>query len=544
MKRLMSWLPAFVLVVAIGSSQAHAQADIDPRELATIRINIIDLLANEPNLPLPVRQRQDALSAYYVENDGSMLWMGTDRAQTFVEWLNSAADDGLDPNAYPIAQLIKLYNAVPATDDRGRAVIELHFSAAFLEYASDLRVGRFLPRKVDPNFFQQKKEIDQVAALTGLESAANLDQFFASWQPSGEQYASLRAVLADYRALEVNGGWGRINLGDTIKPGMTDPRVPAIRARLAVTDGANPTVAQDVAEVYDEELEWVVKAFQMRHGLEIDGVIGPATLVALNVPVEDRIEEIIISMERWRWMPDNLGTDRIMVNIAGFDLQRFEDDQLAERMAVVVGKPYHRTPVFSDSIKYLEINPYWNVPVSIAVKEELPKLKKNPAARAAAGFEAVQGDKVYNLTSINWRKYGPGNFPFRLRQRPGPNNALGRVKYMFPNEFNVYLHDTPAKSLFSRADRAFSHGCVRLSRPLELAPPVLASGGVPGWDMNRVDAVVASGERTVVKLETPLPVHITYFTAWVDQGVPNFRNDVYDQDEKLVAALQGKSIAW
>ena len=156
----------------------------------------------------------------------------------------------------------------------------------------------------------------------------------------------------------------------------------------------------------------------------------------------------------------------------------------------------------------------------------------------------MQGDKVYSLTSINWNRYGPGNFPFQIRQRPGPNNALGRVKYMFPNQFNVYLHDTPAKSLFSRSDRAFSHGCVRLSRPLEFAPPVLAAGGVSGWNMARVNSVIASGKRTVVNLEKPLPVHITYFTAWVDQGVPNFRADVYDQDEKLIAALGGKSIAW
>ena len=430
------------------------------------------------------------------------------------------------------------------TDNRGRAIIELHFSAAFLEYASDLKVGRFLPRKVDPNFFVQKREIDQVAALNELAAASDLDHFFISWQPSAPQYAELRAALGDYRALAANGGWPTVPMGDTLKPGMTDPRVPALRARLAVTDGASPQAPPGAEDVYDDELVAVVKSFQARHGLDVDGVAGRATIVALNVPVEDRIQEIVVAMERWRWMPESLGNKYVIVNIAGFELKRVNNGKVEEKMAVVVGKPYHRTPVFSDEIRYIEFNPYWNVPPSIALKEELPKLRKNPGARAAAGFEAVRGDTVYPLTSINWNQYGPGNFPFQLRQKPGPNNALGRVKYMFPNQFNVYLHDTPAKSLFSQTDRAFSHGCVRLSRPLELAPPVLAAGGVSGWDMAKVQRVVDSRQRTVVNLDKPLPIHITYFTAWVDQGVPNFRADVYEQDEKLIAALGGQAIAW
>jgi murein L,D-transpeptidase YcbB/YkuD len=187
------------------------------------------------------------------------------------------------------------------------------------------------------------------------------------------------------------------------------------------------------------------------------------------------------------------------------------------------------------------LNPYWNVPSSIALKEELPKLRRNAAARQSDGFEAVRGDKVYALTSINWSQYGPGNFPFQLRQRPGKDNALGRAKFVFPNRFNVYLHDTPAKSLFSRSERAFSHGCIRLSRPIDLAEKVLAP---EGWGREQIDRAVASGDRKVVSLTTPLPVYITYFTAWVDNGTPNFRNDVYEQDAKLLAALQGQSLAW
>jgi len=260
--------------------------------------------------------------------------------------------------------------------------------------------------------------------------------------------------------------------------------------------------------------------------------------------VEDRIRSLDLVMERWRWMPQNLGPRYVLVNIAGFDLQRVEDGQIAERMPVVVGKPYSRTPVFSDAIRYLEFNPYWTVPAGIAVGEELPKLQSNPGGLSAQGFEAVAGGQAYDLRSIDWRRYGKGNFPFQLRQRPGANNALGRVKFMFPNAHDVYLHDTPSRSLFGRAERAFSHGCIRVSRPLELANAVLKAGGVAGWDAGRIDRLVATDSNTVVTLANPLPVHITYLTAWVENGVVNFRKDIYEHDTKLVAALDGKSIAW
>jgi L,D-transpeptidase YcbB len=532
------------LALLLTVDGASAQADLGARDLARIRINLIDLIANEPKLPLPVRQRREALRTYYEADGGQLLWLGNDRAAELIAWLSAAGDDGLDPAAYPSDQLARLHAAIAETDDRGKAIIELHFSAAFLEYASDLKVGRVLPHKVDPDFFLQERSIDQVAALQGLAAVGDLDRFFAGWQPSAPEYAALRALLGDYRALAELGGWPTVPLGETLKPGMSDPRVPALRDRLAVTDGAAPAALPGEELVYDDRLVDIVEAFQQRHGLDVDGVIGPATVVALNVPVSERIQDVVLAMERWRWMPDSLGSQFLMVNIAGFELVRVNQGTVEERMAVVVGKPYNRTPVFSDRVRYLEFNPYWNVPSSIALKEELPKLRSNPAARAAAGFEAVRGDQVYNLTAINWNQYGPGNFPFQLRQRPGTNNALGRVKFMFPNKFNVYLHDTPSRSLFSRSERAFSHGCIRLARPLELADQVLAVGGVSGWGMNKIDTVVASGKRTVVNLEDPLPIHITYFTAWVSDGVPNFRGDIYEQDAKLVAALDGQSIAW
>jgi murein L,D-transpeptidase YcbB/YkuD len=535
-------LAALYLSLAWQISDSLAQIVSTPRELAIIRINVLDLLVHEPSLPLPVRQRRDALWQYYQELGGELLWLGSRRPNEFLARLHNAASDGLDPKDYPSKQLATLAAAKATDDKRSLALVELYFSAAFLEYASDIRVGRFLPRQVDPNFFIEGRSIDQTEALKGLAGVDSLDLFFNAWQPADPRYAELRSALAAYRALAANGGWAAVPLGETLKPGMTDPRVPAIRARLMLTDGAGPP-AND-PQAYDGALVEAAKRFQARQGLESDGVIGASTIVSMNVPVQERIQSIVMAMERLRWMPEDLGKQHVIVNIAGFELRRVNGGSVEERMAVVVGKPYHRTPVFSDRIRYIEFNPYWNVPPTIALKEELPRLRTNPSGLAAQGFEIVQGNQVIDPTSIDWSRYGGGNFPFQLRQRPGSNNALGRVKLMFPNPHNVYLHDSPARSLFSRNERAFSHGCIRLARPLELADQVLRAGGVSGWNKDRIDQVIASAKTTVVNLQEPLPVHITYLTAWVDGGVVNFRGDIYGHDAKLLAALDGKTIAW
>ena len=543
MKCICSVVVALCVSLALQVSSVPAQIVSSPRELAVIQINLLDLLANEPDLPLPIRQRHEALQAYYQTYGGELLWLGSNRASALVSRLKEAEADGLDPNDYPSKRLATLSAGGPSIDKRGLAIIELYFSAAFLEYASDLKVGRFLPSKIDPNFFIEGRALDQLSALKGLERADSIDHFFDKWQSPGRNYAALRIALAQHRAISAKGGWSAVPLGDPIRPGTTDPRVPAIRARLSLTEGGSQVTAAET-QVYNNALVEAVKRFQASQGLDVDGVIGSTTIVAMNVPVQERINSIILAMERLRWMPEDLGQQYLIVNIAGFELRRINAGEVEERMAVVVGKPYHRTPVFSDRIRFLEFNPYWNVPPDIAIKEELPALRSNAASRAAQGFEAVRGDQVVDVRSVDWAGVGAGRFPYQLRQRPGTNNALGRVKFMFPNPHNVYLHDSPAHSLFGRSVRAFSHGCIRLSRPLELAEQVLRVGGVKGWTKERIDDVVASTKTTVVNLREPLPVHITYLTAWVDDGVANFRQDIYGHDAKLLAALEGKSIAW
>ncbi|MEE9587095.1 MAG: L,D-transpeptidase family protein [Hyphomicrobiaceae bacterium] len=543
--RIITFAAVFALFhCAIPIQSALAQSGDEPVETALpvlegLAGQIDTLLANPSDFPLATRSRNALLKAFYVEAGEASLWADNGRMTGLINRLMRAQDDGLEATDYPIAELQGMMHVASQTDDRGRAIIELWFTTYFLKYARDLKVGRFLPGKIDPKLYWQEKKIDDAEALHAFQSIGDVDRFYDNWQPSIPEYGKLRQTLSEYRIISDGGGWRQVSPGEVLKPGATEPRVGELRARLAATDGAVPAGSVAEPNTFDDELIEAVKRFQSRHGLDADGIIGTKTLVQLNIPVDRRIRQIIVSMERWRWMPEDLGRHYIIVNIAGFELRRIRDRRLEEKMRVVVGKPYHQTPVFSNQVKYVEINPYWNVPYSIATKEELPKLQTNPAAIASKGFEVVSGDRVVSVTAVDWSQYSRKNFPFRLRQKPGPRNALGRVKFMFPNKFNVYMHDTPSRSLFARSARAFSHGCIRLGRPIDFAEQLLA--GLPGWSRQRIDATVASQKRTVINLDAPVPVHLTYSTAWLgEDGTIQFRSDIYQRDVRLYAALFGK----
>ncbi len=527
-------IAAAMVVMILGPGSGQAAGIASPQQT---RAAIEQYLTAGERLPLTIERVRSVLTRHYLESGGTLLWVGTPRLQQLIDRVADAEIDGLKPQDYAPDYLVKLRDAAKLELPNHAAYTELMFSAFFLTYAADLRVGRFVPSKIDPELFLDRKTIDGPSTLAALARFESVEKFIAAFEPRRQEYRALKAMLAYFRRLEQSGGWPVVEPGEVLKPGMDDPRVAQVRSRLLASGAIRST--DTGSTLYDDALVQAVEHFQRRHGLDADGVIGKQTLIALNVPVEDRINQIVANMERWRWMPEDMGDDYIMVNIAGFELRRFSPDRPVRRMKVVVGKTYHRTPVFSDRIRYLEFNPTWTVPHSIATKEMLPVLRRDPWHYASKGFDLLQRGAPVPWSGIDWSQYSKGNFPYVFRQQPGETNALGRVKFMFPNKHNVYLHDTPSRGGFSKSFRALSHGCVRLSEPIKFAAEVLSTK--KGWSREKIDAVLASRETTRVNLDKPLPVHLVYATTWLeDNGTVHFRADVYGRDKKLYRALFAK----
>ena len=478
------------------------------------------------------------LAQFYQERQMAPLWLDAEgpsaRATALAAVLRDADQDGLDPEDYDARVIAGLLAA--GTPDQ-RAELELRLSVSLLEITSDLASGRLEPHQVNPELFLHPQVVDPATVIRDAAGAQDIAAFVAGFEPAQPEYRRLKAALADYRALAAAGGWPTIADGPTLKPGMAGPRVPQLRARLAVpaAPGADPAL-------FDAALADAVKKFQVLQGLEQDGLIGQNTLAELNVPALDRVRQILLNLERRRWMADDPGERYVFVNLADFEAKVVEGEHTVFDTRVVVGAPYHRTPVFNGEMTYIEINPYWNVPPSIARNELLPKIKQDPGYLAANNFDLLSdwsdSARILDPHTIDWSAVTADRFAYKLRQGPGPGNALGHIKFMFPNQFNIYLHDTPARGLFARDVRDFSHGCVRVQDPETFGAFVLDRQ--PGWSQDAIKAAIATGKRQIVSLDQPLPVHITYLTAWVDKdGTVNFRRDVYGRDEILAAHLLG-----
>jgi len=460
-----------------------------------------------------VRQYYRTASYYPGWSSPSAVLPATDALVAFVK--DSIPSDGLEPDDYharPIRRLLEPRRALAPAE---RAELDLLLTDAFLTAAHDLVQGRVPPRAVHPGWVAAGRTADLPPALALALLRGQVGETLTGLRPATEQYGGLRQALARYRQLGAQGGWPSL-AGRTLHPRDRGPEVPALRARLRA-EGALAAAADTAA--YDSALVSAVRRFQRRNGIGGDGVVGPATRAALNVAVERRVQQLRASLERERWLPASLGRRYVAVYIPAFELQAVDGDSVALESRVVGGKEGWHTPIFSASMRTVIFSPYWNIPPSILNQEVLPRQRRDPGYFSREGIEAVRdGGRV------------------RYRQVPGPQNPLGKVKLIFPNSYNVYLHDTSAPSLFARDERAFSHGCVRVEKPLELAAFALAE--TPGWTR---DSVLAAGEATrehPVALARPLPVYIFYRTAWVDDaGEVHFRRDVYGLDARLEQAL-------
>ena len=536
----------FLLCALLFSS--HAALATTPEELhLALSDRLKQCCAKSPDPQIvnaPDKTLQHWLGVIYDKAQIQPVWVSPDgvgeKATILLAVLKNSAKDGLIPEQYHVSRISSLWN--------GRTPEELTeldtlLTLAFITYTHDAQYGRTHSRESNSAPLMKAEGIPAFNALALIKtalSAPDFNQFLVNLLPIHKYYRNLRAALPRYQDLVKAGGWLPVASGKIIRPEEEDSRIPAIGKRLQIEGFLQSAVSDTL--LYDKILVQAVIQFQLRHGLTGDGVVGKSTIAAMNIPAQQKVKQIIINLERWRWEAHDLGAKYVLVDIAGFFLEGIEGDKVILEMPVVVGTQNHETPVFSHLIQYIELNPYWNVPPQIARDEMLIDLKKNPhylnTKHIRLFSDWTSEAREINPLSIDWNQVSPNKMgQFALRQDPGKWNALGAIKFVFPNSFNVYMHDTPSQSYFQRSSRAFSHGCIRLGKPVKLAE-FLLGGSEKGWSAEKLKELIDTDKRTIIRLPTPLPVHITYQTVTSDQnGLMFFHTDIYDRDQKLEQIL-------
>ncbi len=541
------------LVVGLGSalllaSPARAVEPDAPEDLVThadaIYFSLHDKLASRPKELGIDKYEQTALSAFYDGPHAPLLWVSesglTPRIGLLRKVLARADEWGLNASDYSVADADELKRGAGYPVD-ALATAELRTSLAAILYARQAEGGHVEPTSLDEEYLDlHPARPDPLAVLKGIADAGDrLGSFLESFNPQHEQFRLLKQKLAEMRG---RGGPAKnavkIPSGPQLKPGVRHPQVALLRQRLSLP-------ASDVmsdgpeADYYDQDLADAVRDFQTRSGLPSKGIVNAATREALNRGVSSaKVSNILVNMERWRWEPRDLGAKHIYVNIPEFLVRVVDRGQIIHEERIVTGSPEHRTPVFSDEMEYVVFNPYWNVPESILMKEILPAARRNPDFFARNNLEVVwQGRRTVDPYMVDWEAVNPTKIS--LRQPPGPRNALGQIKFLFPNKHSVYMHDTPTKNLFNQSVRAYSHGCMRVRNPERFAQILLAD---QGWSAGKVRQAIDTTEDYQVTLDRKVPVHIMYFTLWMDKqgGMRDFE-DVYGYDDRLKVALKLES---
>ena len=526
--------------------------DLSMRELLRFRIEAGGVplkisVGKEPiyaAIVLPIFYERRVYQPAWTDSQGPLP-----KAETLLNAIRRADHDGLRPGDYHLKKIEAILSELRQLPELRRKPnlhqivdLDLLLTDAFLIYGSHLHSGRTDPEKIHPQWFANRREGDLALLLEDALRLNRIEGTLSALLPAHAGYKHLRDTLAIYRKFAEAGGWPIVPSGKKLQLSDRSERVILLRQRLAA-EGFLTNAGADDSTLFDSNLDQALKKFQIQNSLDADGILGTNTLQALNISTNQRVRQIVVNMERWRWLPQKLGDRYILVNIAGFDLNVVEQETLVLDMRVVVGKTYRKTPVFSDKITYLVINPYWGVPNIIAKKDILPKVKKDPEILINQKFRVFEGwgknTREIDSRIIDWNTVTAANLKYRFKQDPGPQNALGRIKFMFPNKFDVYLHDTPAKELFVKARRDFSSGCIRIEKPVELAKYLLRNH--PDWPPEKIRSTLTGSDITVktVKLSEPANIHILYWTVWVGKdGRIYFSPDVYDRDKSLDIAMQ------
>ena len=535
MTNLASRLAALILLIA----QAIAADESDPaNELLRARVEQIreDPAATVGGVPIAARR---ALPLLYERRNFVPTWNDRAARDDLSHAIEQSERDGLDPEDYLRSPLAKAREQAEAEGSSPEARVDYDLLAtdALARLFYHLIYGKVDPRDFDPhwNFGRAVRDQDPASFLQQAIDSGELARRIEAEKPDHYIYRGLVAALAHYRELAAKGGFPVVPAGATLERGAHDARVAALRARLEAS-GDLPAAATD-REEFDAALESAVQGFQQSHGLGADGRVGAGTLAALNAPIDATIEQLRINLERGRWLLHDLAARFVVVNVAAFEAYYVREGQVAWRTRAMVGKPYRETPIFRSDLSYLVFNPTWTVPPGILANDILPAQRRNPSYLEKKGLRVIDSaGRVVPTSSIDWAHTTPKNFRYQIRQDPGPDNSLGRVKFMFPNAYSVYLHDTPHRELFEKDARAFSSGCIRVQNPLDLAALLLE--GQSGWDRAAIDGAVQAGTTRTVTLAHKIPVLLSYWTAWTDsEGRLQLRSDVYGRDPRVAAGL-------
>ncbi|MEC3860205.1 L,D-transpeptidase family protein [Mesobacterium sp. TK19101] len=485
--------------------------------------------------------RDDDIAAFYRARNFEPLWTGEGaeyllRRQALIEAVQAAPSHGLPTGRYDAPQILALMRGVGNARDMGEVEVEL--SKIYLRFARDIQTGVLKPSRADDGIKREPPYRDRTALLAALETG-DPRVTMRGLAPQTHEYARLMKAKLQLEHIAASGGWGQEVPGGALKPGASGKAVVALRNRLI----AMGYLHRSAAAGYDAALQAAVQTFQEDHGMEADGVAGPSTIKEINVSARERLESVVVAMERERWLnfPEGRGDRHVLVNLTDFKARIIDHDKVTFETRSVIGHQDldRRTPEFSDVMEVMVINPSWHVPRSIIVNEYLPLLRSNPGAAGHLRITDSRGRVVSR--SNGFSQYTASNFPFAMSQPPGPRNALGVVKFLFPNKYNIYLHDTPAKNLFSREVRTYSHGCIRLGDPKDFAYALLAkqTDDPVGFFQSRL----RSGVETPVPLEQPIPVHLIYRTAYTQaKGQIQYRRDVYGRDAKIWNALSAAGV--
>ncbi|OUS06327.1 hypothetical protein A9Q96_09740 [Rhodobacterales bacterium 52_120_T64] len=482
------------------------------------------------------------LKKFYAAQAYQPIWADgtTDSMLALLTAIEQAPKHGMSVSRYNTAELEALWVAANTPEDF--ALLEYIAAQSYVKFAKELNAGMLDPRGIpnpgaDHDEMYATRYVPKTSdLLDAVADAADKSAYYKTLQPSSPEYAEMLKLKAELESLISSNGWGPVvPNGRTLRLGNSSGRVAALRLRLDQR-GYEPTDL--TSPEYDNALVEVVKLFQQDFGLNADGVIGPQTLTSINAQPDERLKQVIVNLERLRWMNYDLGDRHVYVNIPDFRASIIDDSKPTLSFRVVVGKNKYQTTEFSDVMTHMVINPSWNVPNSIATEEYLPQLRSDPTVLLRQNIQMMvrSSGQLIDSSRLDYAYFTEDNFPFFLKQTPGSGNALGRVKFMFPNRFNIYMHDTPARSLFTKDARAFSHGCVRVQKPLEFAHALLSLQ--TNDPKSLFESILSSGEETQINLAKPVPVHIVYRTAWINRdGEAQFRHDIYGRDKLVYDAL-------